>query len=114
DTEQKCSRYLASIRWPNGPICQHCGSTRKINFIETRNVFWCADCKKQFSIRVGTIFEQSRLPLVKWFAAIWLATAHKKGISSVQLHRDIGVTQKTAWYMLSRIREAMKGMGDGG
>lgn len=112
--EEKCVRYLASVRWPNGPVCQYCHAADKVSFIKTRNVFWCGHCKKQFSVRVGTIFEESRLPLQKWFAAIWLATSHKKGISSVQLAKDIGVTQKTAWHMLARMREAMKGMGDGG
>jgi transposase-like protein len=114
DTEEKCVAHLAAIRWPNGPVCQHCLATDKVSFIKARNVFWCGHCKKQFSVRVGTIFEESRLPLNKWFAAIWLATSHKKGISSVQLAKDIGVTQKTAWHMLSRMREAMKGMGEGG
>jgi transposase-like protein len=114
DTEEKCVAHLASIRWPSGPVCQHCGATDKISFVKARNVFWCGRCKKQFSVRVGTIFEESRLPLNKWFAAIWLATSHKKGISSVQLAKDIDVTQKTAWHMLSRMREAMKGMGEGG
>lgn len=110
DTEEKCVAHLASIRWPNGPVCQHCLASDKVSFIKARNVFWCGHCKKQFSVRVGTIFEESRLLLNKWFAAIWLATSHKKGISSVQLAKDIGVTQKTAWHMLSRMREAMKGM----
>lgn len=108
DTEEKCVAHLASIRWPNGPVCQHCRAADKVNPIKTRNVFWCGHCKKQFSVRVGTIFEESRLPLNKWFAAIWLATSHKKGISSVQLAKDIDVTQKTAWHMLSRMRDLQR------
>lgn len=114
DSEEKCVAHLASIRWPDGAVCPICQHGERVNFIKARNVFWCGNCKKQFSVRVGTIFEESRLPLNKWFAAIWLATSHKKGISSVQLAKDIGVTQKTAWHMLNRMREAMKGMGEGG
>ncbi len=114
DSEEKCVQHLASIRWPDSPICQHCGGMDKINFIKARNVFWCGNCKKQFSVRLGTIFAESRLPLTKWFAAIWLATSHKKGISSVQLVKDISVSQKTARFMLNRMREAMTGVGDGG
>jgi hypothetical protein len=71
----------------------------------------CADCQKDFSVRKGTIFEESRLPLRKWFAASWLLTAHRKGVSSCQLAREIGVTQKTAWFMLGRLREVAAQMG---
>lgn len=113
DSEEKCVTYLASIRWPHGAVCPTCQHGERVNFIKTRSVFWCGNCKKQFSVRVGTVFEGSRLSLNKWFAAIWLATSHKNGISSAQLAKDIGVTQKTAWHMLSRMREAMKDMDEG-
>ena len=114
NSEDKCVQHLAEIRWPNGPVCQKCGGLKRINYIAPRRVWWCGDCKQQFSVRVGTIFEESRLPLRKWFMAIWLLTGTKKGISSHQLAHDIGVTQKTVWFMLGRLREVMPLMGDGG
>jgi transposase-like protein len=89
-------------------VCPHCGSSRKIYKIKGGKILTCADCRKQFTVKVGTIFEDSALPLQKWFMAIYILTAHKKGISSLQLSRDINVTQKTAWFMLHRIRHAIK------
>ena len=104
--EEACIKHLERIRWPDGEIvCGHCGSSRKIHRVTRGHLYKCADCKKQFSVRKGTIFEESRLPLRKWFAAFWLVTTQRKGISSCQLHREIGVTQKTAWFMLGRIRK---------
>ncbi len=106
--EQVCRNYLEHIRW-NGslecayPDCKH----DKVFKFTNGKVYKCAKCKRQFSVRVGTIFEDSKIPLVKWYAAIYFITAHKKGISSLQLHRDIGVTQKTAWYLLHRIRHSL-------
>ena len=76
------------------------------------HIYKCADCKKQFSVRKGTIFEESRLPLRKWYAASWLVTSNRKGISSCQLAREIGVTQKTAWFILGRLREVAGSMSD--
>lgn len=106
-TEESCIQELAKSRWSE-PVCIHCGSVRKIYTIKGGRLFKCADCRKTFSVRVGTIFEDSALPLQKWFMALWLISSHKKGISSLQLSRDIGVTQKTAWFMLHRIRYAMR------
>ncbi len=103
--EQICREYLETIRW-NGQItcpykeCAH----EKVFKYSNGKVYKCSKCKRQFSVRVGTIFEDSKISLQKWFAAIYLVTAHKKGISSLQLHRDLGITQKTAWFMLHRIR----------
>ncbi len=114
DSEEKCIEHLASLRWPDGIICPKCGCFEHINPIRTRNLWWCGDCKRQFSVRIGTIFEESRISLKKWFMAIWLITSHKKGISSHQLARDIGVTQKTAWFLNHRIREVMTEMDNGG
>ncbi len=102
--EQKCIDHFAAIRWKNGIFCPHCGSTRKIHKFSDNKRYKCADCQKQFTVRVGTVFEDSKLPLQKWFMAFYLVTSHKKGISSLQLSRDITVTQKTAWFMLQRIR----------
>ena len=82
-----------------------CGESRNIHRYQSRLIYKCGDCRKQFSVRKGTIFEESRLPLRKWFVAAWLMTSHRKGIPSTQLAREIGVTQKTAWFMLDRLRE---------
>jgi len=113
--EETCIQHLENIRWPRGIICQHCGSSEKINRLKTRPLYKCGTCTKQFSVRKGTIFEESRLPLRKWFAAAWLVTENRRGISSGQLAREIGVTQKTAWFVLGRLREVAIGMaGIGG
>ena len=112
--EASCIRHLETLRWPKGIVCPCCGSTRKIYHLERSHGYKCADCEKQFSVRKGTIFEESRLPLRKWFAAAWLITSHRKGIPSMQLAREIGVTQKTAWFMLGRLREVAAAMGEFG
>lgn len=106
--EQSCLEHLKELRWKDGIYCPHCGSARKIFQFKDGKTFKCADCRKKFTAKVGTIFEDSPLPLQKWFMAIYLITAHKKGISSVQLSKDIDVTQKTAWFMLQRLRYASK------
>lgn len=106
--------HLEHLRWPKGVICPHCGSSRKIYRVSRSNSYKCSDCRKEFSVRKGTIFEESRLPLRKWFAATWLVTSNRKGISSCQLAREIGVTQKTAWFMLGRLREVAGVMGETG
>lgn len=112
--EKTCVRHLEQLRWPNGIICPRCGSSRKIHRISRNFMYKCSDCVSQFSVRKGTIFEESRLPLRKWFAAAWLVTANRKGISSCQLAREIDVTQKTAWFVLARLREVAGAMGEVG
>jgi transposase-like protein len=112
--EESCVRHLEGLRWPKGVVCPCCGSTRKVYHLKRGYTYKCADCRNHFSVRKGTIFEESRLPLRKWFAAAWLITSNRKGIASTQLAREIGVTQKTAWFMLGRLREvagAMSGFG---
>src|SRR3972149_2219649 len=111
DSEEACLVHLAKLRWPEGPVCPYCGGGKRINWLPSRKVYWCGACKKQFSVRVGTIFEESRLPMRKWFMAIWFITSHKKGISSCQLAKDIGVTQKSAWFILHRLREVARKLG---
>lgn len=106
--EKSCREHLEQMRWENKIVCPHCGGDRKIYRINDGKLFKCADCLKQFTVRVGTIFEDSALPLQKWFMAVYLVMAHKKGISSVQLGKDIEVTQKTAWFVLHRIRYAVR------
>jgi transposase-like protein len=103
-----CNQYMRGIKWPDGePVCHHCGSVA-VYELSTRPVLKCRDCKKQFSYKVGTIFEDSPLGLDKWFVAVWSIANAKNGISSHELGRALGVTQKTAWFMLHRVREAMK------
>ncbi len=103
-----CHRYMTRIKWPDGKItCPACGSDR-IGEIATRKMLRCKDCRKQFSYKVGTIFEDSPLGLDKWFVAVWSVANCKNGISSCELGRAIGVSQKSAWFILHRIREAMK------
>lgn len=107
-TEESCRDYLIESRWAGRPVCPYCGHNEKIYKINKGKTLKCAKCRKQFSVKVGTIFEDSAIPLQKWFFAIFLITAHKKGISSTQLSRDIQVTQKTAWFILHRIRYAIR------
>ncbi len=103
DTEDKCLKYLEQKRWKNGPICPHCSHHKAYRFKDGKR-FKCASCRKQYTAKIGTIFEDSKIPLQKWFVAIYLLTGHKKGISSHQLAKDIQVTQATAWFMLQRVR----------
>jgi transposase-like protein len=107
--EQTCIDHLRAIRWASGPFCPYCGSTKVYHFSDNRT-HKCGekDCRQRFSIKVGTIFEDSKIPLQKWFVAIWLLTSHKKGVSSAQLARDLSVTQKTAWFMTHRLRHAAR------
>lgn len=104
-----CVRVMAAIRWKGEPICPHCGGVGA-TYISTRRIFKCKirECRKQFSVKAGTIFADSPIGLDKWLIAIWLLASCKNGISSYELHRDLGVTQKTAWFMLHRIRVAMQ------
>ncbi|MFW5332726.1 IS1595 family transposase [Hydrogenophaga sp. ZJX-1] len=105
--------YLEALRWPNGVVCPHCGvvgGARQMQGIAHRTGLWkCNDCRSQFSVTVGTVFEDSKVPLNKWLMAVHLMCASKKGISAKQLERMLGVTYKTAWFMSHRIREAMTG-----
>lgn len=106
--EDTCFEYMVKMRWPDGITCPHCGC-KEIGFISTIKKWRCKnhDCKKRFSLKSGTIMEDSPLGLDKWLTAIWLIANAKNGISSCELARSIGVTQKTAWFMLHRIRLAM-------
>ena len=101
-----CLETVASVKWPNGPRCPQCESKR-LSFLKTRLMWKCLDCKKQFSVKVGTIFEDSPIGLDKWLAAMWMLANCKNGVSSYEIARDLKVTQKTAWFMLQRLRHAM-------
>jgi transposase-like protein len=103
-------KYLESVRWPKGPVCPHCGGTERNSRLRGEShrpgLIFCGDCRTQFTVTVGTVFERSKVPLHKWLLANHLLCSSKKGISSNQLHRLLGVTLKTAWFMSHRIREA--------
>jgi transposase-like protein len=105
--DEKCRMYLEKLRWPEGVRCTHCGS-EKISRIYKRNQFACDSCQYHFSVTAGSIFHDSHLPLTKWFAAIYLLSESKKGMSALQLKRTLRVAYKTAWYLCHRIREAVK------
>ncbi len=112
-TDKDAAReYLEAQRWPNGAVCPHCGGTDKNTRLEGSKhrpgLYQCGDCRQQFTVTVGTVFERSKVPLNKWLLATHLMASSKKGISAHQLHRSIGVTYKTAWFMFHRIREAMR------
>src|SRR5437868_9412135 len=102
-----CTEFVAGLRWTNGPVCPRCEGTEH-SYLTTRRLWKCKACKRQFSVKVGTIFEDSPLGLDKWLPAIWLAANSKNGISSHELARALGITQKSAWFMLHRIRLAMR------
>ena len=102
DTENKCKKFLKEQRWGDVVVCPYCGSTHCVQCKDGR--FKCEGCKNKFSVTVGTIFENTKIGLRKWFMAMYLISSHKKGVSSVQLSRDIHVTQKTAWFMEQKIR----------
>jgi transposase-like protein len=97
--------YLESRRWPDGPYCPFCGGSDRIT-ARKDGFYRCNKCKEDFTVRTGTIFERSHVPLHKWIYAMYLVVTARKGISSMQLAKEIGVTQKTAWFILGRLREA--------
>jgi len=104
---QRAFDYAVKLRWPDGIVfCPRCGS-KKHSFIKTRRIWFCYDCKKQFTVKVKTVFEDSAIGLDKWMIAVWMLVACKNGISSYELGKTIGVTQRTAWFMLQRIRKAL-------
>ncbi len=114
DNEAKCVDHLAQIRWNGKPECPYCEHEQayELNVKGCRKRWKCSKCRKQFSVRIGTIFEESKLSLRKWFIAIYLITSHKKGISSHQLARDLKITQKSAWFVLHRVREGFQPNND--
>lgn len=110
-----CRAYLEHMRWPDGPHCPKCGAnhpwsiTRKSDTKnKVKSIYRCRECKKQYTATIGTIFEDSHIPLSTWFAAIYLMCGSKKGISAHQIHRTLNITYKSAWFMCHRIREAMQ------
>lgn len=109
-TEQSAIDHLTAIRWGNGKFCPLCGNAdhARIGTLTGTNTHKCYACRKRFSIKVGTIFQDTKLPLRTWYAAIWMITNHPKGIASTTLATDLGITQKTAWFVLHRLRAAAR------
>lgn len=105
--EENALNFMIQLRWADGITCPRCKSQRN-NFISTRKLWICKDCKKNFTVKQGTIMEDSPIGLDKWLAAIWMIANCKNGISSYEIHRDLGITQKSAWFLLHRIRLAMQ------
>ncbi len=105
-TNEKCREILTKLRWPEGVTCPRCAE-RQICYLDSRKQFECASCSYQFSVTTGTIFNDTHLPLEKWFAATYLLCEAKKGISACQIQRTLGMSYKTAWYLCHRIRAAM-------
>ena len=109
--------YVEKRVWPEGPTCPHCGGVERISKMQGKStrqgLYKCYQCRKPFTVRMGTIFEASHVPLHIWLQAMYLVAGSKKGISSNQLHRTLGVTLKTAWFMAHRIRDAMRQGGRG-
>jgi hypothetical protein len=111
--EQSCLDHLRAIRWRDGEFCPYCVAKgaqpgQKLYHFSDRKTFKCGECRERFSIKVGTIFEDTKLPVRKWFGAIWMITNHPKGIASTTLAKDLKVTQKTAWFMTHRLRHAAR------
>jgi len=109
--EEAAYAYVEARVWPNGPICPHCGGFERIGAMKGKSTrigaYKCYQCRKPFTVKVGTIFKASHVPMRYWLQAMFLIASSKKGISANQLHRTLGVTLKTAWFMARRIREAM-------
>lgn len=102
-----CVTFMTMLRWPNGVECPICEG-KEVSYLSTRRIWKCKACKKQFSVKLGTIMEDSPLGLDKWLAAIWMIANCKNGVSSYEIHRALGITQKSAWFLLHRIRLAME------
>src|SRR5271169_4041767 len=115
--EDKAREHFEALRWPNGPVCPHCGVVNQATLVQGKShrpgMYQCNACREPFTVKVGTVMEASHVPFTKWALGFHLMAAAKKGVSAHQLHRMLGVTYKTAWFMEHRIREAMSGSSSG-
>jgi transposase-like protein len=115
--EDAAREWLEASRWPDGPVCPHCGSLDDVSPLKGKSMgpgwYHCNECREKFTVRVGTLYERSHIPLHKWLLATHLLTSSKKGMSAHQLHRMLGITYKSAWFMAHRIRKAMEGSNPG-
>jgi transposase-like protein len=110
--ETKAREFLEALRWPNGAVCPHCGQQETVKPLGGKSMgpgwYFCSDCREKFTVRVGTLYERSHIPLHKWLFATHLIVSSKKGMSALQLSRTMGLSYKSAWFMCHRVREAMK------
>jgi len=112
--ETLAREWLEARVWPNGPTCPHCGNADKAKITALKGkahragLYQCAECREQFTVTVKTVFERSKIPLSKWLAALFLLTASKKGVSAHQIHRSLGISYKSTWFMMHRLREALR------
>ena len=111
--ETKAREWLEARVWPKGPICPHCGATGDdVTALKGKahrpGLYQCSQCREQFTVTVKTVFERSKIPLSKWLAALFLLTASKKGVSAHQVHRSLGISYKSAWFMMHRLRLALR------
>jgi transposase-like protein len=112
--EAKAREWLEARVWPNGPVCPHCGNADQDKLTGLKGkahrpgLYQCAECREQFTVTVKTVFERSKIPLSKWLAALFLLTASKKGVSAHQIHRSLGISYKSSWFMMHRLREALR------
>lgn len=117
--ETKAREALEAVLWPEGPVCRHCGNSdpERVTKLEGKShrpgLYYCKECSGHFTVTVGTVFERSKVPLTKWWMAAHMINSSKNGVSAHEIHRTIGVTYKTAWFMMHRLREAMTGMNGG-
>mgnify|MGYP006430600079 CR=1 FL=1 len=110
--EDAARAHLEALHWPDGPYCPHCGEAENVKRLNgnsyTAGALYCRFCRRKFTVTVGTVFERSKIPLHKWVLGFHLMASSKKGVSAHQLHRTLGITYKSAWFMAHRIREAMR------
>ncbi len=112
--ETKAREWLEARVWPNGPVCPHCGNADQDKLTSLKGkahrpgLYQCAECREQFTVTVKTVFERSKIPLTKWLAALFLLTASKKGVSAHQIHRSLDISYKSSWFMMHRLREALR------
>lgn len=115
--EELARKHFEAIRWPNGPVCPHCGSVNEATLVQGKShragMYQCNACREPFTVKVGTVMEASHVPYTKWALGFHLMAASKKGVSAHQLHRMLGVSYKTAWFLEHRIREAMRDVSGG-
>ena len=108
--ETTAQEWFESIRWPEGRVCAKCGSGRTREVPNAKPMpYWCSNCRSYFSVKLGTVMEASNIPLRKWAIAFYQILTNLKGVSSMKLHRDLGIAQSSAWFLAHRIREAMRG-----
>jgi transposase-like protein len=115
--ETKAREWLEARVWPHGPVCPHCGNADQDKLTGLKGkahrpgLYQCAECREQFTVTVKTVFERSKIPLTKWLAALFLLTASKKGVSAHQIHRSLDISYKSSWFMMHRLREALRSGG---